>query len=87
MAKKTTPPPAAKKSTAKKSAPKNKGLQFTIDIGKMELTDQEVNSLGNEIAKQAVQSVRKTSSGGVAKEPYVQILHVKALPHAKVIKG
>jgi hypothetical protein len=86
MAKKTTPRPAAKKSTAKKSPPKNKGLQFTIDVGKVEFTDQEVSSLGNEIAKQALNALRKTGGGAVAREPYVRILHVKSLPHAKVIK-
>jgi hypothetical protein len=91
MAKKTTPRPAAKKSAAKKSAakksaPKNKGLQFTIDIGQRELTPREVSSLGNEIAKQAIQSLRGKGDATVAKEPYVRIIFVKSVPHAKVIK-
>lgn len=55
--------------------------QFTIDLGEIELTDEEVSNLGN----LAIESVRKKSgSAAILKEPYVRVLHVKAI-HTKAI--
>ncbi|HEV7909708.1 MAG TPA: hypothetical protein VGP28_01160 [Methylocella sp.] len=59
--------------------------QFTIDLGEIELTDEEVSNLGNELVKLAIESVRKKSgSAAILKEPYVRVLHVKAI-HTKAI--
>ena len=78
MAKKKVSPPSDTGS----------GLQFTVDLGKIELTDEEVGNLRNEIARLAVEAARKQVGSVLkkGKEPFIKILHVKALPHAKTIR-
>ena len=53
--------------------------QFTVDIGQMELTDEEVNAFQNEITKLAVDWVKQKGSARRKKEPFVKIIFVRAI--------
>jgi hypothetical protein len=55
-------------------------MQFTIDLGKARLTEEELSGLHHQITKSAVEAVRKSGVGGKG-EPYVKILHVKSVPN------
>ena len=68
------------------------GVRFTVDLREIELTDEEVNSLQNQITKLAAEAVRQKGSdenapgtGDVAgrrrppREPYVRITFVKQI--------
>jgi hypothetical protein len=59
------------------------GVQFTVDLDQIELTDEECNAFQNEITKLTVEYVQKHSDGAtsrVRREPYVKITFVKAIP-------
>jgi hypothetical protein len=66
------------------------GTRFTVDLGEVELTDEEVTSLQNQITKLAVETVRQKGSGENApgagdvagrrhREPFVKIIFVRAI--------
>jgi hypothetical protein len=65
------------------------GTRFTVDLGEIELTDEEVTSLQNQITKLAVETVRQKGSdenapgtGDVAgrrRGPFVKIIFVRAI--------
>jgi hypothetical protein len=67
---------------AKKSSTSSQS-KFSIELGPMDLSDEEINSIRNEITKSLVNKVRK--KGGVSskerREPYVKITFGKAIPH------
>ena len=50
-------------------------MQFTVDLGQVEMTDEEVNALQNQITKLAIECVRQKDSGAaVKKEPYPKVI-------------
>jgi len=56
------------------------GARFTVNLGEIELTDEEVSTLQNQITKLAVETARKKDSGG--KEPFIKIIFVRSVhPH------
>lgn len=65
------------------------GTRFTVDLGEIELTDEEVTSLQNQITKLAVETVRQKDSGENAPDsgavsrrrrgPFVKIIFVRAI--------
>jgi len=54
-------------------------LQFSVNLSEIDLTDEEVNSLHNQITKLLVESLRKKPKP--KPEPYVKVLHVKSIPN------
>jgi hypothetical protein len=72
---------------AKKSSPDDpEGTQFIVDLGQVELTDDEVEAVQNKITKVALEFARKRRAPAASrKEPYVRILHVKTT-HVRSIK-
>jgi hypothetical protein len=59
------------------------GVQFTVDLDQIELTNEECAAFQNEITKLAVEYVQKRSDSATAqvrREPYVKIIFVKAIP-------
>jgi hypothetical protein len=59
------------------------GVQFTVDLDQIELTDEECAAFQNAITKLAVEYVQKhsdTVTARVRREPYVKIIFVKAIP-------
>jgi hypothetical protein len=62
------------------------GTQFIIDLGQVELTDDEVQAVQNQITKVALEFARKKDAPAAnRREPYVRILHVKTT-HVRSIK-
>ena len=60
----------------KKAASKDTGSsQFTVDLGQIDLTDEELNGFKNQITKLAVESLRKKRKRG----PFIKILHVRTI--------
>lgn len=84
--KKKVASPGVKRKRAASPSGKNKGHQFTVDLRNTELTDEEVRSLGNEITRLAVQSVGAKGDVEAKREPYVEIIFVKSMPHGKSIR-
>jgi hypothetical protein len=77
MAKKPSPPPN-----------ESEGTQFIVDLGKVALTDDEVDAVQNQITKVALEFARNKEAPAAKrkpKEPYVKILHVKTT-HVRSIK-
>jgi hypothetical protein len=58
--------------------------QFVLDLGQVELSDDDVAEVQNEITKLALEFARKKKKP--PKGPYVKILHVKTV-HVRTIKG
>lgn len=59
------------------------GVQFTVDLDQIELTEEECAAFQNAITKLAVEYVQKhsdTAPARVRREPYVKIIFVKAIP-------
>jgi 3'-phosphoadenosine 5'-phosphosulfate sulfotransferase len=72
------------------SPPSNEseGTQFIVDLGRIELTDDEVDAVQNQITKVALEFARKHKDAAAkqtSKEPYVKILHVKTT-HVRSIR-
>jgi hypothetical protein len=67
----------AKKKTSR--ATKKPVIRFSVDLGKVELTDKEVSSLKNKITQVAVAAARKKGPKP-PKEPFVKIVFGKAIP-------
>ena len=64
------------------------GTQFIVDLGQVELTDDEVDAVQNQITKVALEFARQKNAPAAKrkpKEPYVKILHVKTT-HVRTIK-
>jgi hypothetical protein len=62
------------------------GTQFVVDLGEVELTDDEVSAVQNEITRIALDMARrKAEPAAKKKEPYVKILHVKTT-HVRTVK-
>lgn len=73
-----------------RSLPSNEpeGTQFVVDLGQIELTDDEVDAVQNQITKVALEFARRKNAPAAKrkpKEPYVKILHVKTT-HVRSIK-
>jgi hypothetical protein len=66
----------AKKKTAR--ATKKPVTRFTVDLGKLELTDKEVSSLKNKITQVPVAAARKKGPKR-PRGPFVKIVFVKAV--------
>jgi hypothetical protein len=66
---------------AKKPLPDEpEGTQFVVDLGQVQLTDDEVEAVQNQITKVALEFARKKGAPAAKrKEPYVRILHVKTI--------
>jgi hypothetical protein len=75
--------PMAKEETTSASG-KN---SFTVEIGEIELSEEELKGLGNEITRLAIESLRSkaAASGRILREPYVKIIFVKA-GHVKSVR-
>jgi hypothetical protein len=62
------------------------GTQFVVDLGQIELTDEDVEGVQNEITRVALAFARqKNAPAAKKKEPYVRILHVKTT-HVRTVK-
>jgi hypothetical protein len=79
-----TPPPTdstGRTDDATANAPSE--AQFTLDLGAMELTDDEVNALQNQITRLAVEFMRQERAIAPVpdrrREPYVKIIFVKSV--------
>ncbi|HXN88966.1 MAG TPA: hypothetical protein VN890_06400 [Methylocella sp.] len=70
MALDTTSPPDTSAAT-----------QFTVDLGQIDLTDEEVNSLQNQITKLAAEFAltKADPAARPKKEPFVKITFVRAI--------
>lgn len=58
-------------------------VQFSVEIGDVDLSDADMKGIQNQITKAILGSVRQKStakSTAKKKEPYVKILFVKAIP-------
>ncbi len=75
-------------ATKKESTSSEGSSQFSVELGPHDLSDEEINNLGNEITKAIVGAVQRSASAAkaVPREPYVKILHVKQI-HSKVVKA
>jgi hypothetical protein len=72
------------------SPPSNEteGTQFIVDLGQVELTDEEVDAVQNQITKVALEFALKNRASvtkAKPREPYVKVLHVKTT-HVRSIK-
>ena len=67
---------------ADEKSPSPSQSKFTIELGPMDLTDEEVSSISNNIAKEIVDKVHKnraSSKREIGGEPYVQAIFGKLL--------
>ena len=67
---------------AKKSSTSSKGLatklRFSVELGAGDLSDEEIESVGNAITKAIVGSARKRRVSAITKdEPFAKIIHAK----------
>jgi hypothetical protein len=54
------------------------GARFTVDLGEIELTDEEVSTLQHQITNLAVETARKKGSGSTH-GPFIKIIFVRAV--------
>ena len=76
---------ATKKSSTSPKGRKTK-LQFSVDLGPGDLSDKEIEGVGNAITKAILGSARKKSvSSKKGRGPFVKIIYCQ-LVHAKSVR-